>query len=515
MALGDKLKAFLKETEMELEYDPEFDKEEYEKEQEKIRLKEERAKEKEEGKNKTKVEKLYQALLKIKEKLENKKLTPFKRMRLQLKLDLIQTKLDKQLAKLDLKALKDLAEMKKDEIKEDLNRKLEEMEKGYSAILDKKYDVERDIDDMTYRIHEKQRSYDKINTISKEEGVYTYTISPELKNKIEQKQKELEVIENEEAAKEQEIINLKEQYRDRKDQITADTNKMLRKYNPVRLAFGSIAAFFERANRTIREWRSNRREEKEKVKEIKNRAKVVEKTLKKQEINKIREEKAGARINEGLHVIGNEKDNSQIELRDDFVQKIKQGVNPSAPSQEVFDEISRNVELNADKMQKEIEEEVKFAEISRNSDMNANKMEEDIKNEQSKNKKVTPNKTLLRIKQAIENHDDETLANITKNFTPGQKANVELMKKAIEKRMQNKEGKTPLKNRANTSTAKYGLAKMSIVKEHLDDPDKALEMVNKTIEENEKIIQRNKRIFQEYGIEEPIVHDDNDEELEK
>ena len=102
---------------------------------------------------------LYDALVEIKEKLDNVKLSPFKRFVLQLKLDLLETKLDKQFAKLYIEKYKDAIEDRIERDTADNIKKLEEKQDEMDEIFDRKDKIEKEILALSSNITDKEKTY--------------------------------------------------------------------------------------------------------------------------------------------------------------------------------------------------------------------------------------------------------------------------------------------------------------------------------------------------------------------
>ena len=222
-----------------------------------------------EEKEKIKTKELIKALEEIKEKLNNKELSPFKRMTLQLKLDLIETKLDKQLEQLRAKQIREKVEKIKDKNYEIFNKNSEKQKIEYDRILDAKFAVEREIEVLLGNKREIQEREERYNRLNNEESskddtkMYQFRISPGTIAGLEEKQAKLEEIQKALHEKEEEILNARSKFNDNQQGIDQVVDNHLKKYNPISLKLQEIKNFFKKATNTVKEFFTTTKAERE------------------------------------------------------------------------------------------------------------------------------------------------------------------------------------------------------------------------------------------------------------
>ena len=242
-----------------------------------------------------KVSDLYEKLVEIQEKLENDiaNLSPIKRLLLQTKLSIIETELNRQLAKLELIDAQEIYKDKKEERYIKHNEELELEQQEYDEILDRKYQLERQIERISKQVKYREKEYEEINNAGSNgkkikspiqakkdtnKDIYKFSVDksksdivkPEILQELEQKQQELEEIKQEQETKKNSIIEFKKEFEKQENDYDKQVSEVLAEYKPTLWRTIKFAAFKIKQN--FREWRDNSKLEKQQIKEAKIKA---------------------------------------------------------------------------------------------------------------------------------------------------------------------------------------------------------------------------------------------------
>lgn len=236
---------------------------------------------------------LYEKLVEIQEKLQNEELSPIKRLLIQTKLSIIETQLNRQLAKLQLIEAENIYKDRKGERYLKHNEDLEVEQQEYDMILDRKYFLEREIEEISTEVKNREKEYEEINNSGnanknfvnpiqakkdKDKNIYRFSVDnsksnivkPESLKQLEEKQEELEAIKQEQEDKKNHIINLKNEFEEQEKEFDTQVSEVLTEYKPTLWRTIKFAAFKIRQN--FREWRDNSKLEKQQIKEAQQKA---------------------------------------------------------------------------------------------------------------------------------------------------------------------------------------------------------------------------------------------------
>ena len=277
--------------------------------------------------------KLKEALLEIKNKLDNKELSPFKRMLLQLKMDMISTKLDRQLAKIELQEFKQQIENIKQENYDNYLEKLAPAYYEYQDLMDKNFELENQIED----------NLDNVQPfpigVADGKSTKTYVAEPQTINTLDNKQQQLEEVARQADEKWAEIIAMRDNFNEMQRQADKVKNQKLMKYNPIVMTFGTIKTFLQRAGKTIKEWFAIQKTEKEAGKEA----------------QRIAREESNARIRAQVAEIKNHENEAIV---NSFRKDLESGISLEDQSKFVNDKIEEQNNIMANEVTKMTDEKI-------------------------------------------------------------------------------------------------------------------------------------------------------------
>lgn len=224
------------------------------------------------------VSELYSKLEELQEKLENEELSPMKRFLIENKLAIIETRLERQLAKMDIKEYKKEYEANKDEMYDLHNEELQEKQEELDNIFEEIEEQERLIEQRNTEMKNRNSDYEEINNVGKTiisrkntRNTYQFTTARKVDDILQQQQEKLEELKAKKDLKKEEIINFKKEFIENEKTMDAEFSKELKEYKPsiwqsFKNAFSKISANFEN-------WRKNSKQEKEAIKNAKIEAK--------------------------------------------------------------------------------------------------------------------------------------------------------------------------------------------------------------------------------------------------
>lgn len=289
---------------------------------------------------------LFEKLEELKTKLENEELTPLKRLLLQIQLSSIETKLDKQIAYLNIEDFKTKMQEAKNHRTQEYDAKLENINQDMDAIFDKKYEIERDIEILTKNIKEREASYQNINEATKKaKGTYEYHMNPDVLTQLEEKQKQLEEVLKQKEAKEGEITQLQQALKAKHTEIDQVKRDKLVKYNPAVIQWNTLKTFFARVKNNIKEWWGTRTLEKDAKKEAIKQAKINSKAETRRKIAEIKKNENEAMVGRFREELSSHIPlKEQQEYTEKIVQEEKSGENNESSKKEEMLEYFRKQE---------------------------------------------------------------------------------------------------------------------------------------------------------------------------
>lgn len=206
-----------------------------------------------------KIMNLKRALLKVSSDLENKKISPLKRIILQLKLDMIESQLDKQNAKLDIENFKETALKIRENYANEHYAKIEDVSNELVKLHDKRKELDNEIAEINTEIIEEEIDEEQIFNSEKTvdeyrvnaEPKYVHTTSEEIDKILTEKENQLKETMDLIEDREDKLYNLEEEFKKTEKEMKNKVNNKLVKYNPIRLSWESFKSFMARAARTI------------------------------------------------------------------------------------------------------------------------------------------------------------------------------------------------------------------------------------------------------------------------
>lgn len=223
-----------------------------------------------------KTTKLCSKLEKLKSKLENDELTPFKRFVIENKLSIIETKLEKQLSKLKIQELEDKyaddVDTRNAEYIEQLKLKNDEINELFNQIEEQ----ERIIEQKTSNVRNRSEEFDQVNKLLQKQAKrdyrepYQFGTPEKIKAGIEEEEAKLEKLRNQKDLKLRDVEDFIEEYDNNEDKFYEESAKQIKEYRPS--IWKSLKSAFSKIGENFRNWRKNSKAEKQAVKEAKRNA---------------------------------------------------------------------------------------------------------------------------------------------------------------------------------------------------------------------------------------------------
>lgn len=228
---------------------------------------------------KKELSKLYSKLEELQEKLSNEELSPMKRFLIENKLSIIETRLERQLAKMEIKDYKKEYEANKDEMKEIHNEDLRKKQEELDDIFEKIEEQERLIEQKTAEMKNRDIDYKEINNVGKTiiprkntRNTYQFTTNKKVSDILQKQQEKLEELKDKKDLKKEEIINFRKEFIEDEKIMDSEFQQQLKEYKPS--IWQSFKKAFSRISSNFADWRKNSKQEKEIVKNAKNEART-------------------------------------------------------------------------------------------------------------------------------------------------------------------------------------------------------------------------------------------------
>ena len=254
---------------------------------------------------KDKVSKLYEQLEKIQEKLSNQELSPLKRFLLENKLSIIEIRLERQLAKLDMREYKEEYEESKNELYDDFNEKLKVKNNELEDIFEEIELQERKIEQKMSRMKDRDADYKEINSVrtgrkleKNSRSVYQFKATEKVDNALQKQQKELEKLKAKKDLKKEEIINFKKEFIENEKMMDSQIGKEIKEYKPS--LWQSFKTIFLEISDNFISWRNSSKQEKEAVRNAKREARTnarIDQSIESNAQNRERMEDFKGRVN--------------------------------------------------------------------------------------------------------------------------------------------------------------------------------------------------------------------------
>ena len=247
----------------------EFDEEDfldYSEYEEEVIEDEKRKKTKKEVKAEIKVSKLMEKLEKLNEKLKEQKLSPMKRLLIENKLAIIETRLDRQIDKKQIIERKADYEFNKDmryeQYNEELARKQAELDDIYEAIERQERKIERKMNKLKAR----EKDYKEINRAGQTRNphrnaraVYQFDTAEAMNGVLKSQKNKLTHLKAQKNAKKEEIINFKKEMDEKEKQMDSKALMELKEMRPS--IWRSFKDTFDSMADNFKAWRYNIKEE--------------------------------------------------------------------------------------------------------------------------------------------------------------------------------------------------------------------------------------------------------------
>ena len=222
-----------------------------------------------------KVSDLYRKLEELQEKLANEELSPIKRFLLQNKFSIIETRIEKQLARLDIEKIKLVYEEHKDEMYEKYNEQLKIKQEELDNIFDEIEEEERIVEQKATAIKNRELDYKTINNAGKlknTRSTYQFNSNNNIQDEIKEQQNKLELLKAKKDTKIQEILDFKNQFVEYEKSVDRDMSTDIAEYKTS--IWKDIRNLFKRISNNFKEWRKNSKEERVAVQNAKQQAKM-------------------------------------------------------------------------------------------------------------------------------------------------------------------------------------------------------------------------------------------------
>ena len=222
-----------------------------------------------------KVSDLYRKLEELQEKLANEELSPIKRFLLQNKFSIIETRIEKQLARLDIEKIKLVYEQHKDEMYEKYNEQLKIKQEELDSIFDEIEEEERIVEQKATAIKNRELDYKTINNAGKlknTRSTYQFNSNNNIQDEIKEQQNKLELLKAKKDTKIQEILDFKNQFVEYEKSVDRDMSTDIAEYKTS--IWKDIRNLFKRISNNFKEWRKNSKEERVAVQNAKQQAKM-------------------------------------------------------------------------------------------------------------------------------------------------------------------------------------------------------------------------------------------------
>lgn len=222
-----------------------------------------------------KVSDLYRKLEELQEKLANEELSPIKRFLLQNKFSIIETRIEKQLARLDIEKIKLVYEEHKDEMYEKYNEQLKIKQEELDSIFDEIEEEERIVEQKATAIKNRELDYKTINNAGKlknTRSTYQFNSNNNIQDEIKEQQNKLELLKAKKDTKIQEILDFKNQFVEYEKSVDRDMSTDIAEYKTS--IWKDIRNLFKRISNNFKEWRKNSKEERIAVQNAKQQAKM-------------------------------------------------------------------------------------------------------------------------------------------------------------------------------------------------------------------------------------------------
>ena len=301
----------------------------------------------------------------LEEQLKSQELTPFKRFKIQIKLSILESKLDKQMAYMDIENFKKDCEKRKENISKSYNQQLEKINQEYEEMFDKEYELQRDIELLSNNIKERKITYSEINSNNQNANSYKYKMLPKVQTDLENKQKELEELADQKQAKYEEIKKIQEELMEEHTRIDEMKSKKLIKFNPIAINLNMFKAFCSRVKNNIVEWfkigNLERKVSKQAVKEAAKKAKIESKEEVRKKIAEIKEKEIQTkynRVQENRDLAVDLSNDTEKDQTESIVEKNDAKIEETEKTEENSPELEEHNELSGEKYMQSLDDKL-------------------------------------------------------------------------------------------------------------------------------------------------------------